>query len=38
MNLHGETEAIDNLPTSNPDSLDEILDHEFWPPEPPAQV
>ena len=33
-----EWAALERLPFANPYSLDEILDHEFWPPEPPAQA
>jgi hypothetical protein len=32
-----EYDALDALPTLNPYSLDEILDRDFWPPEPQAR-
>ena len=37
MTLYGEAEAIGDLPTLNPYSLDQILDPDFWPPEPQAR-
>lgn len=37
MRLHGEAEAMDALPSLNPYRLDEILDPDFWPPEPQAR-
>jgi hypothetical protein len=33
-----EWSALERLPEINPYSLDEILNPDFWPPEPPAQV
>ena len=33
-----EWAALEHLPDASPYSLDEILDPDFWPPEPPAQV
>lgn len=32
-----EWAALERLPDANPYSLDDILDPDFWPPEPPAQ-
>lgn len=31
MRLYGEIEAIDTLPTSNPYTLDQLLDTDWWP-------
>ena len=37
MKLYDEIEAIDDLPTTNPYTLEQILDPDFWPPEPQAR-
>ena len=37
MKLYGEIERIDDLPTTNPYTLKQILDLDFWPPEPQAR-
>jgi hypothetical protein len=34
LEAYREHDALDALPTLNPYSLDEILDPDFWPPEP----
>ena len=36
LEAYREHDALDALPTLNPYSLDEILDPDFWPPEPQA--
>jgi hypothetical protein len=36
LEAYREYDALDALPTLNPYSLDEILDPDFWPPEPQA--
>jgi hypothetical protein len=38
LEAYREHDALDALPTLNPYSLDEILDPDFWPPEPPPQL
>lgn len=37
LELYREIEALEALPSANPYSLDEILDHDWWPAEPPIQ-
>jgi hypothetical protein len=37
MKLCGEFEAINDLPTTNPYTLEQILDPDFWPLEPDAR-
>lgn len=37
MQVYDEHDAIESVPTTNPYSLDEILDPDFWPPEPQAR-
>ena len=37
LEAYREHEALEALPTLNPYSLDQILDPDFWPPEPQAR-
>ncbi len=38
LEAYREHAELESLPTLDPDSLDEILDPDFWPQEPPAQL